>query len=104
MSKIRSKHTFNLFERFGDLMETKGYVVKYVRISKLKDLLKDGEISIRVASDAKPKVAEVLDNAVADAIKELIKKLPRISRGPNAGKLDRITIQAKDFEPDTIED
>lgn len=84
--------------------EPQGYIVKYVRISKLKDLLKDGGTSIRIAGDAKAKVAEFIDTAVADAVKELIKKLPRISRGENAGKLSRVTIQAKDFEAKVIED
>ncbi len=78
------------------------YVSKYVRISKIKEILKDGEgenvVSIRVSSDAKPKVAQYLDEAVEKAVKELINKIPRKSKGDAKGELKRITILPEDFK------
>ena len=81
--------------------EKKGtpYTAKYVRISKIKELLIEGETKIRIAGEAKEKVAEFLDKAVETAIKDLINKLPRKSKGDSKGELKRITIQLDDFKP-----
>ena len=73
------------------------YDVKYVRISKVKDLLVEGDTKIRVAGDAKDKMAEYLDQAIEKAAKELINKLPRKSKGSEKGELKRITLQLEDF-------
>ena len=70
------------------------YTLKYVRISKIKELLIEGETKIRIAGEAKEKVAEFLDKAVETAIKDLINKLPRKSKGDSKGELKRITIPA----------
>ena len=74
------------------------YTAKYVRVSKIRELLIEGETKIRVAGDAKDKVNEYLDKAVEAAVKELINKLPRKSKGQSKGELKRITIQEQDFE------
>jgi hypothetical protein len=74
------------------------YQAKYVRVSKIKELLKEGEQKIRIAGEAKEKVAEFLDKAVEEAIKSIINKLPRKSKGDSKGELKRITIQAEDFK------
>jgi histone H3/H4 len=74
------------------------YQAKYVRVSKIKELLKEGEQKIRIAGEAKEKVAEYLDKAVETAIKDIINKLPRKSKGDSKGELKRITIQAEDFK------
>ncbi|WP_457919052.1 hypothetical protein [Candidatus Lokiarchaeum ossiferum] len=74
------------------------YQAKYVRVSKIRDLLVEGETKIRVAGDAKEKVNEYLDKAIEAAVKELIDKLPRKSKGSSKGELKRITIQTQDFE------
>ena len=73
------------------------YTVKYIRVSKIKELLVEDDQKIRVAGDAKALVFEFLDNAVMAACKELINKLPRKSKGSNKGELKRITIQPQDF-------
>ncbi len=72
-------------------------VAKYVRTSIVKELLIEGETKIRVAGEAKEKVAEYLDQAVMKAVKELINKLPRKSKGDSKGELSRITLQLADF-------
>lgn len=74
------------------------YTAKYIRISKIRDLLVEGDTKIRVAGDAKDQLAEFLDKAVEKAAKELIDKLPRKSKGTEKGQLKRITIQAEDFK------
>ncbi len=74
------------------------YQAKFVRVSKIRDLLVEGDVKIRVAGDAKEKVNEYLDKAVAAAVKDLIDKLPRKSKGSSKGELKRITIQVQDFE------
>jgi histone H3/H4 len=60
--------------------------------------LREGDQKIRIAGDAKDKVAEYLDKAVEAAVKEIISKLPRKSKGEGKGSLKRITIQAEDFK------
>jgi len=74
------------------------YTARFVRVSKIRDLLIEGETKIRVAGDAKDNVYEYLDKAVEAAVKELINKLPRKSKGQSKGELKRITIQKQDFE------
>lgn len=74
------------------------YQPKYVRISKIKELLTYEDTKIRVAGDAKEKLAEYLDKAIESAAKELIDKLPRKSKGNEKGQLKRITIQNEDFK------
>ena len=74
------------------------YTAKYIRISKIRELMVEGETKIRIAGDAKEKLAEYLDNALGEAIKEMINKLPRKSKGSSKGELKRITLQAADFE------
>lgn len=75
-----------------------GYEVKYIRVSKIRDLLVEGDAKIRIAGDAKDLVYEYLDNAVEQACKDLIDKLPRKSKGDNKGELKRITLQTEDFK------
>ncbi len=75
-----------------------GYDVKYIRVSKIKDLLAEDDKKIRIAGDAKDLVYEFLDKAVQQACKDLIDKLPRKSKGSNKGELKRITLQPEDFE------
>jgi formaldehyde-activating enzyme involved in methanogenesis len=74
------------------------YTARFIRVSKIRDLLIEGETKIRVAGDAKDNVYEYLDKAVEAAVKELINKLPRKSKGQSKGELKRITIQKQDFE------
>lgn len=74
------------------------YSAKYIRISKIRDLLVEGDTKIRVSGDAKDQLAEFFDKAVEKAVKDLIEKLPRKSKGSQKGSLKRITIQAEDFE------
>ena len=74
------------------------YKPKYIRISKIRDLLVEGETKIRIAGDAKDDLAEYLDKAVANAAKDLIDKLPRKSKGKEKGELKRITLKADDFK------
>jgi hypothetical protein len=73
------------------------YIAKYVRMSIVKELLVYNDTKIRIAGEAKGKVAEFLDQAIAKAVKEMINKLPRKSKGDNKGELSRITLQADDF-------
>ena len=49
------------------------------------------------SGEAKDLVVEYLDDAVAAAVKELINKLPRKSKGSSKGELKRITLQKEDF-------
>jgi hypothetical protein len=74
------------------------YTAKYIRISKIKELLIEGDTKIRVAGDAKGRLAEFFDLAVGVAAKELINKLPRKSKGKEKGSLKRITLQVGDFD------
>jgi histone H3/H4 len=74
------------------------YVAKYIRISKIRDLLVEGDTKIRVSGDAKDHLAEYFDKAVEKAVKDLIDKLPRKSKGAEKGQLKRITIQEEDFK------
>jgi hypothetical protein len=80
------------------MAEGKGYQAKFVRISKIKELLKEGDTKIRISGEAKGKVAEFLDGAVAKAVKDLIDKLPRKSKGDKKGELKRITISLEDLQ------
>ncbi len=76
------------------------YKAKYIRVTKVKDLLFDEQTDkkIRVAGDAKGLVYEFLDEAVKNACQDLVNKLPRKSKGPNKGELKRITLKPRDFE------
>jgi hypothetical protein len=74
------------------------YQAKYVRISKIKELLIEEGTKIRISGEAKEKVAEYLDTKVAEAVKALIDKLPRKSKGEKKGDLKRITILPEDFQ------
>jgi len=74
-----------------------GYIAKYVRISKVKELFVENAVKIRVSGDAKEDIAKYLDAAIEKAVKELINKLPRKSKGDKKGGLSRITIQHDDF-------
>lgn len=73
----------------------------YVRMTKVKSLLVEGEnadaTKLRVSNDAKPLFARYLDNAVKNAVKAIIAKLPRKSKGDAKGELKRITLNAEDF-------
>jgi hypothetical protein len=74
------------------------YQAKYVRISKIKELLVEEGTKIRISGEAKVDVAKYLDGAVEKAVKELIDKLPRKSKGDKKGELKRITILPEDFK------
>ena len=74
------------------------YTAKYIRVSKIKELIIEGETKIRISVEAKDKVHEYIDIAVGGAVKELIDKLPRKSKGSSKGELKRITIQLDDFK------
>lgn len=74
------------------------YKPKYIRISKIRDLLVEGETKIRVSGDAKDDLAEYLDKAIEQAAKDLIDKLPRKSKGKEKGELKRITIKTEDLK------
>jgi len=74
------------------------YTAKYIRVSKIKELFIEGETKIRISGEAKDKVHEFIDLAVGVAVKELIDKLPRKSKGASKGELKRITIQLDDFK------
>lgn len=75
------------------------YQAKFVRISKIKELLIEEGTKIRISGEAKVDVAKYLDQAVEKAVKELIDKLPRKSKGDKKGELKRITILPEDFKP-----
>ena len=74
------------------------YSAKYIRISKIRELLVEGDVKIRVSGEAKEDLAKYLDEALAVAAKELIDKLPRKSKGKEKGQLKRITLKPEDFE------
>lgn len=74
-----------------------GYSAKYIRSSKVKELFVEGEEKIRISGEAKADVWKFLDDWVAKGVKEIIKKLPRISKGENTGKLKRITVMKEDL-------
>ncbi|UYP45772.1 hypothetical protein NEF87_002057 [Candidatus Lokiarchaeum ossiferum] len=74
------------------------YTAKYVRISKIKELLIHNDQKIRVSGDAKEKLAEFLDKAIEKAAEEMINKLPRKTKGEGKGQLKRITFQLEDFK------
>jgi len=74
------------------------YQPKYVRVSKIRELLVEGDTKIRVSGEAKDKINKYLDDAIEAAVKVLIEKLPRKSKGGNKGELKRITIKPEDFE------
>ena len=76
------------------------YTAKYIRVSKIKELFIEGQTKIRISGEAKDKVHEYIDLAVGAAVKELIDKLPRKSKGSSKGELKRITIQLDDFKED----
>lgn len=77
------------------------YKAKWILSSKVRQLFvgkKGGEdIKIRIAGDAKPLIYKHLDEAVENAVQELIDKLPRKQKGPNKGEFKRITIQPDDL-------
>jgi hypothetical protein len=77
---------------------SEAYQAKYVRISKIKELLIEEQTKIRISGEAKGAVAKYLDEAVEKAVKELIDKLPRKSKGDKKGELKRITINLEDFK------
>lgn len=74
------------------------YSAEFVKPSKIKKLLFDGEQQIRVSKVGKVELMKYLDNAVVDAVKAIINKLPRKSKGENKGELSRITIMPEDFQ------
>ena len=73
------------------------YKTLYVRTTKVKELLQEGDTKIRIAADAKNLVMRFFDAAVEQAAKDLIDKLPRKSKGANKGQFRRITLQENDF-------
>ena len=73
------------------------YKAKYIRSSIVKELFVEGETKIRISADAKDKVYEYLDKKVEEAVKVLIDKLPRKSKGDSKGELKRITILPEDL-------
>ena len=75
-----------------------GYHAIYVRISKIRDLLFDGEVKLRLSGEARNTLAYFLDVKVNEGIKEKINVLPRNSKGERKGHLKRITLMKKDFE------
>jgi hypothetical protein len=74
-----------------------GYSAKYIRSSKVKELFIEGEEKIRISGEAKGEVWKFLDEWVAKGVKEIIKHMPRISKGDNVGKLKRITVMKEDM-------
>lgn len=74
------------------------YTAKFIRVSKIKELFIEGNTKIRISGNAKEKVYKYLDDAIGIAVKELIDKLPRKSKGSSKGDLKRITIQEEDFK------
>lgn len=80
-----------------EIVKNPEYQAKYIRISKIKDLLYDGEDKLRISAESKSLLAEFLDNAVIEATQKLIQKLPRKSKGDHKGELSRITFKAEDF-------
>lgn len=80
------------------------YSAKYIKPSKVKAEFKSEDgTKIRISSDATQVVNEYLDKAVAKAIKELIGKIPKVTKGPNKGSLKRITIKKEDIlDPPSI--
>lgn len=82
------------------------YSAKYIKPSKVKAEFVVEGTKIRISSEAQEAVYEYLDNAVAKAVKELIGKLPKVSKGANKGSLKRITIKKEDVldPPSTTEE
>jgi hypothetical protein len=74
-----------------------GYSAKYIRSSKVKELFVEGEEKIRISGEAKGEVWKFLDEWVAKGVKQIIKNMPRISKGENTGKLKRITVMKEDM-------
>jgi len=72
----------------------KKYVSPYIRFSKIKkDLFIEGEKKIRIAKDAIEDIQKIMEDAIKNAIKNMIAKLPRYTRGEKVGQLKSITIQ-----------
>ncbi len=74
------------------------YKTKYVRSTKLRDVLIEDEKKIRISAEAKDLVYKYFDKAVEQAAKDLIDLLPRKSKGKSKGELKRITLQEDDFK------
>ncbi|MHA1230289.1 MAG: hypothetical protein ACTSRP_04215 [Candidatus Helarchaeota archaeon] len=71
-------------------------IIDYVRLTRVWDSFKAKEI--RVSSEAKPKIIEILNKVVDKKIKEIIDKLPKYTKGANVGALKRKTIKLEDLE------
>ena len=74
------------------------YKTKYVRKTKVRDLLVEEDKKIRVSNEATDLVYKFFDKAIENAAKELIDLLPRKSKGKSKGELKRITITEEDFK------
>lgn len=73
------------------------YNVKYILKSKIRELLVEDGKKLHLSGDAQDDLFEYFDKAVEEAAKELVKNMPRKSKGKNKGELKRITIMKEDF-------
>jgi hypothetical protein len=74
------------------------YTAKYVRVSGLRELLIYKTTKLHVSGDTKEIFVEFFDNMIKEAVKQLIDKIPRKSKGDEKGELKRITIFREDIE------
>ena len=76
----------------------KNYQSKYIRVSKIRALLREGNVLIRIARNAWNLLICYLDNKIIESINLIINNMPRKIKGENVGELKRITIQIDDFD------
>ncbi|NVM27979.1 MAG: hypothetical protein HWN65_03970 [Candidatus Helarchaeota archaeon] len=56
------------------------------------------EKAVRVSGDAKPKIIEMLNDAVGSELDKMIEKLPKFSKGQKKGEIKRKTIKPEDLK------
>lgn len=71
-------------------------ILDYVRLTKVWETFKTKEV--RISSEAKPKIIDILNKHVFELIGKIADTLPKISKGPNKGNLKRKTIKIEDLE------
>jgi len=67
----------------------------YIRPTKVWAYFKSKEI--RVSGDAKPKLVQILNDAITAELEKVINKLPKFSKGQNIGEPKRKTIKLEDL-------
>jgi hypothetical protein len=81
------------------MQELKIVVIIMVKPLFYKSLLKEliSNNGMRVSEEAWQDVTRYVNQSVKSAVNEMKSKLPTITRGPNKGKLKRVTLYREDF-------